>query len=119
VKKLAIGNGKYMKDGVEKTRWINVGVIGVGSNGKEYMMIDPTINFAAFHRDEGRDMVMVSIFDDSQQQGGQQNQQQQGGYNQQAPQQQQAYSPPPTQYEQQQQNGSYQQTPPPQQLGQR
>jgi len=76
MKKLAVANGKYMKDGAEKTRWVNVGVIGVGSNGKEYMMIDPTINFAAFSRDEGRDMVMVSIFDEQNQ--GQQPQQQQG-----------------------------------------
>jgi len=85
MKKLAIGNGKYMKDGIEKTRWVNVGVIGVGQNGKEYMMIDPTINFAAFKRDEGRDMVMVSIFDDSQNTGqnqnNNQNNQQQGNFN--------------------------------------
>jgi len=91
MKKLAIANGKYQKDGQEKTRWVNVGVIGVGSNGKEYMMLDPTINLAGFAREAGRDMIMVSIFDDSQQQ--------------QAPQQQQQYAPPP---QQQQQNGQYQ-----------
>ncbi len=85
MKKLSIANGKYMKDGVEKTRWVNVGVIGIGSNGKEYMMIDPTINFAAFQREEGRDMVMVSIFEDQQQNqnNGGQNQQQNNSYNQQ------------------------------------
>jgi len=96
MKKLAIANGKYQKDGVEKTRWVNIGVIGVGSNGKEYMMLDPTINLAGFARDAGRDMVMVSIFDDSQQ--GQQFNSQPTGQNapthyEQAPQQQQQYQP--------------------------
>ncbi len=54
------------------------------------MLIDPTINFAGFPKEEGKDMVMVGIFEDSQQQGGQQNQnqgygqqQQGGGYQQQ------------------------------------
>ncbi len=76
MKKLAVANGSYMKDGQEKTRWVNVGVIGVSQNGKEYMLIDPTINFAAFPREEGKDMVMVGIFDDA-------NQNNQGGGNQQ------------------------------------
>ena len=92
-KKLAVANGSYQKDGQEKTRWVNVGVI-LEKNGKEFMLIDPTINFAAFPREQGKDMVMVGIFDDSQQ--GQQPQQQQNQYQQ-----------PPVQYEQQQQNGSY------------
>ena len=97
MKKLAIANGKYQKDGQEKTRWVNVGVIGVGSNGKEYMMLDPTINLAGFAREAGRDMVMVSIFDDSHQQAPQQQQQQ-------------------PQYQQQpQQNGQYQHQQAPQQ----
>ncbi len=77
MKKLAVANGSYMKDGQEKTRWVNVGVIGVSQNGKEYMLIDPTINFAAFPREEGKDMVMVGIFDDANQ-----NNQQPQGYNQ-------------------------------------
>jgi len=93
MKKLAVANGSYEKDGQQKTRWVNVGVIGVSQNGKEYMLIDPTINFAAFPREEGKDMVMVGIFDDA-------NQNQQGGGNQQH---QQSYQQPqggqvPTQY---------------------
>lgn len=86
MRKLAVANGQYQKDGQTKTRWVNVGVIGVSANGKEYMLIDPTINFAGFPKEDGKDMVMVGIFDDSNQnqgQGGYQNQQQQqGGYNQ-------------------------------------
>ena len=94
-KKLAVANGNYQKDGQEKTRWVNVGVI-LEKNGKEFMLVDPTINFAAFPREEGKDMVMVGIFEE------QQNNQQQGGNNNyQQPQQQQSYQQPqqaPTQY---------------------
>lgn len=68
MKKLAVANGSYMNsNGEQKTRWVNVGVIGVSQNGKEYMLIDPTINFAGFPREEGKDMVMVGIFEDQQQ----------------------------------------------------
>ncbi len=59
-----IANGKYNKDGQEKTNWVKIGIIGVGQNGKEYMMLDPTINLAGFQREQGRDMVMVSIFEE-------------------------------------------------------
>ncbi len=100
MKKLAVANGQYEKDGQQKTRWVNVGVIGVSQQGKEYMLIDPTINFAAFQREEGKDMVMVGIFDDSNQgQNNQQNQapqQQQQNYQQ--PQQNQSYQAPQAQY---------------------
>ena len=73
-KKLAVANGQYEKDGQMKTRWVNVGVI-LNKDGKEFCLIDPTINFAAFPREQGKDMVMVGVFDDSQQQqqGSQQN----------------------------------------------
>ena len=98
MKKLAVANGQYQKDGQTKTRWVNVGVIGVSQNGKEYMLIDPTINFAGFPKEEGKDMVMVGIFDDSQQQqGGNQNQQQYNGNNQQ--QQQPQYGQPQQNYQ--------------------
>ena len=82
-----IANGKYMKDGQEKTRWVNIGIIGVSQNGKEYMMLDPTINLAGFKREDGRDMVMVSIFEDNRNNqggyGGQNNAQPQQQYQQQ------------------------------------
>ena len=56
-----------MKDGVQKTSWVNVGVIGMSPNGKEYCLIDPTINFAGFPREVGKDMVMVGVFEDTRQ----------------------------------------------------
>ena len=91
MKKLAVANGSYTKDGQQKTRWVNVGIINTAQNGKEYMLIDPTINFAAFTREEGKDMIMVGIFEE--QQGGQQQ-----NYNQ-APQQQQSYQQPQQGYQ--------------------
>ena len=66
-----------------KTSWVNVGVIGTSQQGKEYMLIDPTINFAGFPREAGKDMVMVNIFDDAQTSGQQQGQ---PAYSQPAPQ---------------------------------
>lgn len=95
MKKLAVANGQYKNSqGETKTRWVNVGVIGVSQNGKEYMLIDPTINFAAFQREEGKDMVMVGIFEDSQNGQQPQNQAPQPqGYGQ--PQQQQYQAPQP------------------------
>jgi len=61
-----------------------VGVIGVSQNGKEYVLLDPTINLAAFKREDGKDMVMCTVYDESQQQqNNQQNQNQGYGQNQQ------------------------------------
>ena len=62
-----IANGKYTKDGVEKTKWVEVAII-MEKNGKEYALLDPTINLAGFPREEGRDKLIGSIFDDNNQQ---------------------------------------------------
>ena len=83
MKKLSVANGTYSKDGVQKTRWVNVGVI-MEKDGKEFALIDPTINFAAFPREEGKDMVMVGVFEEQSSQAPQQNynnQPQNQGYN--------------------------------------
>lgn len=83
-KKLAIANGTYTNaQGETKTRWVNIGLINTNAQGKEYMLLDPTINLAAFTREEGRDMVMIGMFEENNQQ--QQNQGQQQGYNQNPP----------------------------------
>ena len=68
MKKISIANGNYIgQDGQQKTNWVKVGVIGVSQNGKEYVLLDPTINLAAFKREDGKDMVMCTVYDDSQQ----------------------------------------------------
>ncbi len=103
MKKLAVANGSYTKDGQQKTSWVNIGVIGIGSNGKEYMLLYPHINLAGFPREAGKDTLMVSIFDDAQQ-----NNQQQGQYGQ--PPAQSGYGQPPAQTPPPAQNQYQQQT---------
>jgi len=75
-------------------------------DGKEFMLIDPLVNFAAFPREAGKDMVMVGIFEEqnsnNQNQGNYNNQQPQQNYNNQGQQQysqqpQQNYNQPPQQ----------------------
>ena len=63
-----IANGKYTKDGVEKTSWKEVGVIMTSQAGKEFVLLDPTVNLAGFEREAGKDRVIASIFDDNNQQ---------------------------------------------------
>jgi len=97
----------------QKADWANVGIIGVSQKGKEYMLLDPTVNLAgvllkqnilaANKGEKLSDMVMISIIEDTNQnqsqgqpqqnQGGFQQQQNnnQGGFQQQPPQQQGGY----------------------------
>ena len=105
-----IANGKYMKDGVEKTNWDKVGIIGVSQSGKEYCLLDPTISLSGFQREQGKDMLMCSIFDDANRQSN--NSQPNQGYQQQP--QQQYQQQPPTYYE----NAQGRPTPPPSQVSQ-
>ena len=74
MKKLAIANGKFIKDGIEKTRWVTIGTINTTADGKEYMLLDPTINLAAFPREIGKDMLIVGMFEQQPQQQGNHNQ---------------------------------------------
>ena len=94
-KRLSAVVGEYQKDGQQKAEWVNIGIIGVGKNNKEYVLLDPTINLAgillkqnvlAQKRNEApSDMVMTSIFEENNnnQQNNNQNQgqNQQGGFN--------------------------------------
>lgn len=93
-KRLSAITGEYQdQQGNSKAEWTNVGVIVTGKNGKDYALLDPTVNLAGILAKQNvlamkkgeqlSDMVMTSVFEDnnqSQQQGG--FQQQQGGYNQ-------------------------------------
>ena len=56
----------------------------MSQNGKEYVLLDPTINIAGFTREPGKDMLMCSVFEDNYQAN-------------QAPQQQQQHQAPPPQ----------------------
>ena len=99
MKRLSSVVGEYTdkQTNQQKSEWQNIGVIGIGKNSKEYMLLDPTVNLAgvllkqnvlaAKRGDQLSDMVMTSIFEENnqQQQAPQGYQQQQGGFNQQAP----------------------------------
>ena len=98
-KRIAAKTGEYQKDEQTKGEYTKLGVMLDNNNG-EYMLLDPSVSLAgvlvkqnalaAKTGGQQRDMVMVSIFDDSQQPQQQQPQQQQGfqqqpqqqGYNQ-------------------------------------
>ena len=60
---LAAKVGTYEKNGETKGRYKNVGLILENEEGKKMVMIDPTFNFAAVRREDGKDMVMVSMFE--------------------------------------------------------
>lgn len=49
------------KNGEVKAIWRQVGLMG-NKDGRDYMMLDPTVNLAGFKRDG--DMLFVSIFED-------------------------------------------------------
>lgn len=113
-KRLSAVTGNYTnQQGEQKAEWTNVGVIITGKNGKDYALLDPSVNLAGvllkqnqIASKEGKppsDMVMLSVFDEQQNQhqnqGGYQGQNGQHQYQQQAPQQQNNY---------QQQSGGYQ-----------
>jgi hypothetical protein len=78
----------YQKDGQEKGKYVEIGVILSNDNG-EYALINPDVNLAGVLikqrvnlQSKGKgDMVMCSIFDNDRQQqgGGQQNSQQNNG----------------------------------------
>lgn len=92
-KRLSAVVGEYndKQTGQAKAEWQNIGVIITGKNGKDYVLLDPSVNLAgvllkqnvlAHKKGEApSDMVMTSIFeeDNQAQQGGYQQQQRQGG----------------------------------------
>lgn len=96
-KRLSAVVGEYTKDGQQKAEWANIGIVGIGKNNKEYVLLDPTVNLAGVlvkqnvlaqkRNEQPSDMVMASLFEDAPQG------QQQNGYNQQAPQQQGGFTP--------------------------
>lgn len=62
LKDLAVVTGTYQKDGETKKRYQNVGALMESENG-QFLLLDPLINLAAVPRQEGRDRVIVSMFE--------------------------------------------------------
>ena len=65
-KRLVVANGKYEKNGQEKTRWVNVGHLHE-HDGKHYITLESHINVAAFERKENDTRVFVNMFDNDRQ----------------------------------------------------
>ncbi len=78
-----IAAGSYTtQDGQEKTVWKELGVIMTSQTGKEFALLDPTVNLSGFPREPGKDMIIASIFEDKPKEQGYQQQ----GYQQATPQ---------------------------------
>jgi len=63
VKDIAVKTGSYTKDGQTKGRYLNVGKVLRGDDGKELFMLNTTFNPAGVPNPENRDTVILSIFD--------------------------------------------------------
>jgi hypothetical protein len=94
MKKLSVRVGEYQgQDGNMKGRYVNVGVLMTKQDGKEYILLDPSISLAglmtlqnaeAMKKGEPlRDRIMTGLFEEEQNNQGAQQSQQQGGYQQQ------------------------------------
>jgi hypothetical protein len=59
---LCVKTRTYEKDGAKKNVYKKIGEVHEGANGK-YIVLDASVNLAAFPRKENDDRVMVSIFD--------------------------------------------------------
>jgi hypothetical protein len=64
---LAVKVGTYENsEGETKGRYENCGMILKDEEGRKMLMVNPRFNFAGVDRDEGRDLVIVSMFETKQ-----------------------------------------------------
>ena len=63
-----VKSGTYTdRNGNEKVNWENIGVMI--DDGSPYILLKPYINLAGFPREEGRNHLLVSVFDHSELRG--------------------------------------------------
>ncbi len=63
---LCVKSGTYTdRSGNEKVNWENIGVMV--DDGSPYILLKPYMNLAGFPREEGRNLLIVSMFDHSDQ----------------------------------------------------
>lgn len=72
---LAVVVGSYPdpQTGVNKNRYQTIGTVLEKDDGGKFILLDPLINLAAIPRGQGRDMIMVSMFEPKDNNQGQQN----------------------------------------------
>ncbi len=63
VKDLAVKVGSYMKDGKEKGRYINIGMVMQKDDGGEFILLNRTFNPAGVPNPDNKDSIIVSSFD--------------------------------------------------------
>lgn len=65
---LCVKSGTYTDhSGSEKVNWENIGVMV--DDGSPYILLKPYMNLAGFPREEGRNHLLVSVFDHIEQHG--------------------------------------------------
>lgn len=79
VKDLAVKTGSYTKDGQEKGRYENVGALMKTDDGNYFVLLKRTFNPAGVPVEDGRDQIIVSVFDLKDADGGSLQRQQSGG----------------------------------------
>jgi hypothetical protein len=63
IKDLVVATSKYMKDGKERNRYLNIGSLMRDDNGGEFILLNRTFNPAGVANPDNRDSVLVSMFD--------------------------------------------------------
>lgn len=63
VKDLAVKVGTYQKDGETKSRFENIGAMMKSDDGSFFLFIKKTFNPAGVPTEEGRESILVSVFD--------------------------------------------------------
>ena len=62
-KDLCVKVGSYNANGKEKSHYENIGLLVDDENNNPYILLKPWINLAGFPRDEGRNNLLVSLFE--------------------------------------------------------
>lgn len=63
VKELAVKVGTYEKNGEKKNRYLNVGIVMENTDGGKFILLERTFSPAGVPNPEGKDTVLISMFD--------------------------------------------------------
>ena len=77
---LVITTGSYEKDGQTKKKYKNIGVLMSNQDGGQYILLDKCFNPAGVNQGDGKESILISIYDNSRNNQPQQMGQQQGNY---------------------------------------
>lgn len=66
---LAVVVGSYVKDGKDKNRYQNVGIMMENNDGGRFILLDRTFNPAGCPNPENKDKVLISMFEPKDREG--------------------------------------------------